>query len=315
MKGTGAGWDTLLYRIGIIAGLAGIVFAAVVSAYFLEGRWQWGLTFGCITLFILVFLLYWWWQILFEGYGALARLAEEPPAGVPELSALKSKDGLWKALSLQGGDPAALLQAQRSSRRGLVAWFGFANVIWLAPIAFIWLNLFEIVEADSTLVFVLGFLGLVLAMILFSLFLMDRLMTVNEAAYVAPLGLEITALPGQDRPFSFSGEQIIPAGATVMRGARRGRQTCVAVGTGSSMVWLSAALPNFAIRSEEGKLLPEGAIPQGVQQALKGMRKAKRWKGIAVRGGPDGLLIERPGTSAHAWLYDLWLAERILQHF
>jgi hypothetical protein len=34
--------------------------------------------------------------------------------------------------------------------------------------------------------------------------------------------------------------------------------------------------------------------------------------GVTVRGGPDGVVVERKGDPA-AWLCDLWLAERLAE--
>jgi hypothetical protein len=44
------------------------------------------------------------------------------------------------------------------------------------------------------------------------------------------------------------------------------------------------------------------------------LRKAKRWVDMEIKAGPDGIAIERtPGRKQNMWLYDLWLAERLLE--
>ncbi len=56
----------------------------------------------------------------------------------------------------------------------------------------------------------------------------------------------------------------------------------------------------------------EGAL-RAVTEALKGLRKAKRWRGIKVTGGSEGIGIEREPPGQNMWLYDLWLIERLLE--
>ena len=47
-------------------------------------------------------------------------------------------------------------------------------------------------------------------------------------------------------------------------------------------------------------------------RALKSLRKAKRWRGIVVHGGPVGMAVQRQSKGTNMWLYDLWLAEYLL---
>jgi hypothetical protein len=53
---------------------------------------------------------------------------------------------------------------------------------------------------------------------------------------------------------------------------------------------------------------------QGVPgiKALKSLRKAKRWRGIAVHAAPEGIAVQRQSTGMNMWLYDLWLVEYLL---
>jgi hypothetical protein len=50
-----------------------------------------------------------------------------------------------------------------------------------------------------------------------------------------------------------------------------------------------------------------------VAVALKGLCKAKRWRGVEVTGRPEGIGIERESRGQNMWLYDLWLIERMLE--
>jgi len=76
---------------------------------------------------------------------------------------------------------------------------------------------------------------------------------------------------------------------------------------------LSDYQPRFEIRSQDGKLVTGSDTLQAMTQALKGLRKAKRWRGIKVTGGLDGIGIERESPGQNMWLYDLWLIERLLE--
>ena len=53
--------------------------------------------------------------------------------------------------------------------------------------------------------------------------------------------------------------------------------------------------------------------PEAVIEALKGLRKAKRWRGVKATGGSEGIGIERESPGQNMWLYDLWLIERLLE--
>ncbi|MBU1879984.1 MAG: hypothetical protein KJ734_13645, partial [Chloroflexi bacterium] len=54
--------------------------------------------------------------------------------------------------------------------------------------------------------------------------------------------------------------------------------------------------------------------PELISKALKSLRKAKRWVKVNVQAGPEGILVQRtPGRRQNMWLYDLWLAEWLLE--
>ena len=71
-------------------------------------------------------------------------------------------------------------------------------------------------------------------------------------------------------------------------------------------------MPIFEVETKEGKFLLTEELPQDVYAALKGLCKAKRWAGVKLAGGPDGVTVERDARGLNLWLYDLWLAERLL---
>ncbi|MFC2046248.1 hypothetical protein ACFLTC_01850, partial [Chloroflexota bacterium] len=106
---------------------------------------------------------------------------------------------------------------------------------------------------------------------------------------------------------------VIPEGAAVVEGIRHGRRVRIDTIGKYSRTLVQAAMPPFTIRSQDGKLHAATGAPTAVTDALKGLRKAKRWRGIEVAGGPDGIGVERQSRGHNMWLYDLWLIERVLE--
>ena len=72
-------------------------------------------------------------------------------------------------------------------------------------------------------------------------------------------------------------------------------------------------MPTFEVQTKEGKFLLTEGLPQDVHAAMKGLRKAKRWNGVKLAGGSEGVTVERDARGLNLWLYDLWLAERLLE--
>jgi hypothetical protein len=132
-----------------------------------------------------------------------------------------------------------------------------------------------------------------------------------------PLGLDLVERPTVwfkprlDRPL-FSPDFI---GAVVMAGERYGRQVSVCFPGGEfhtpSAVTLAGPLPEFDIRFKRGRLRADPGGPGGLGHALGSLPASKRWKGVKVEGGPDGLIVYRGSSGEGDWLRDLWLAERI----
>jgi hypothetical protein len=106
-----------------------------------------------------------------------------------------------------------------------------------------------------------------------------------------PLGLQVTERPQggfEPRGPATPGFDYRLRGVTELTGERHGRAVTVRFGghedAGHSEVVLTAPCNEFAAES----------------------------KRIAVRSGPDGLVVSRHKTSPEDWLCDLWLAERLL---
>ena len=119
VKGTGAGWDSFLYRVYIIGGLVGIVAVTVITSVFLDPQGRTMLPVytggGCVTVFLLGILAYWWVQILFAGYGGPKSKSNEMGEHAPEIVSLKSWQTLFEAMVAWGGDSEAMKRL--SSRR------------------------------------------------------------------------------------------------------------------------------------------------------------------------------------------------------
>lgn len=136
---------------------------------------------------------------------------------------------------------------------------------------------------------------------------------------MAPLGLDLVERPTVwfkprlDRPL-FSTDF---AGATVLAGQRHGREVSICFPAGGlgvrspSAVTLAEATPELEVRFRDGRLRAERGAPAGVGRALGSMPASKRWKGVRIEGGSEGLIVYRPSSNEGDWLCDLWLAERI----
>jgi hypothetical protein len=129
------------------------------------------------------------------------------------------------------------------------------------------------------------------------------------------LGLAVTETPGL-RPDAIGmlggGQALIPDGPAIVEGERYGRLVHIETLDVHSLTVVQAALPAFRARSDEGKLVPEEGAPEAAVVAFRSLRKAKRWRGVAVCAGPQGIAVQRQSKGSNMWLYDLWLAEYLI---
>lgn len=72
-------------------------------------------------------------------------------------------------------------------------------------------------------------------------------------------------------------------------------------------------MPEFQAQSQDGKLVPDKGAQEAVARALGSLRKARRFRGIAVHAGPKGIRIHQQSKGANMWLGDLWLDGYLLQ--
>ncbi len=135
---------------------------------------------------------------------------------------------------------------------------------------------------------------------------------------MAPLGLEVTERPSvriemREPATPRMGPRI--HGAVVLSGERHGRRVSVRLGSeevsSTSEVTVGAVVPVFTARSSDGRIRPEEGAPAAVVEALRAVPNSTRWRKVAVKGGPAGVVVARKGGEQSDWMCDLWLAERL----
>jgi hypothetical protein len=132
---------------------------------------------------------------------------------------------------------------------------------------------------------------------------------------LAPLGLALTRVPRLEADrigLIGGGQKLIPDGPAIVEGERYGRLVHIETIDKHCLTVVQAEVPEFKLQSNEGKLVPDKGAPEALVKALKSLRKAKRWRGIVVYAAPEGIAVQRQSRGINMWLYDLWLAEYLL---
>jgi hypothetical protein len=320
MKQLHEGLDYTLYKIYIVAGIALIVVWVFVSTlvfnlHNLPDPQPFFFIIAPIMLWFTGILLYWWWVFLFKGSRELEELIEIQKKGIPSIKSLKSWNTLHQAMSIYGGSLEELRRHEKMARRPILIWFGCTNllVVWIfGPITLGSLGIFQLsigVWLGGAFVWCFGMLAV-------TYFLLGWGGGMAEKAYLTPLGLAITQIPGLKPDvmgLMGGGQVIIPDGAAIVEGERYGRLVHIETIDKYSLTVLQASLPEFKVQSDDGKLVPDSGAPEVVTKALQSLRKAKRWQGIEVNAGPEGIGVQRESKGTNMWLYDLWLAEYLLE--
>jgi hypothetical protein len=321
------GLDYLLYRIYIWGGFAAMVIYVALVTYldaleFIDvprtGTAPLAIYSAPVTPWVLGILAYWWWVFLFKGNKELKESIRKRPEGTPEISALKSWSTLHTAMATYGGNVDEILEAAKAARRPVLIWYGMQNllVLWILGGFWVWVFTQDDLPVDIRKVMAFGVVGIIILFLVTTPFLVGRSIKGGEAVYLAPLGLAL-AEPPSDKPYLSGilsiGQALMHEGATVFGGTRRGRQVHVETIGKRSYTWVQAGTLPFEIHSQAGKLVADEEAPEAVTEALKGLRKAKRWRGVKATGGPEGIGIERESPGQNMWLYDLWLIERLLE--
>jgi hypothetical protein len=215
-------------------------------------------------------------------------------------------------MTIHGGDPEQLKAMEKQGRSSLAVWYGWSAVIALGPIILMIPYLLGWLDWSVIRFGVVVYLGLVLLMYAFTGKLVDRAVEANEAIYLEPLGLKQTGLPTVGLIPGVDGPRPKVEGASVMEGTRFGRAVRVELDGWRVTTSVQARSRAFVIHSNAGKLQADKA-GSAAAEALKDLRKAKRWAGLEVKGGADGITATRTSRGVNMWLYDLWLIERILR--
>ena len=321
MKQLHEGLDYTLYRIYAFGGVPAYAIYVLVATLIFEAHNLPGpqafLVLGVpLMLYVAGILLYWWWVFLFKGNKELEELAQVQEKELPGIKSLKSWNTLHQAMAIYGGNAEELIRNARKANRPMLVWYGFMNLgaVWICgPVA---LGSLEIIQV-SLGIWLAGAFALVILMIVLTYFLLGWGGRTAEEAYLAPLGLAVTQVPGL-KPDVIAliggGQKLIPDGPAIVEGMRHGRLVHIETIDRHSLTVLQAKLPDFNVQSDDGKLVADKGAPEAVAKALQSLRKAKRWRGIEVNAGPEGIGIQRESKGTNMWLYDLWLAEYLLDN-
>jgi hypothetical protein len=314
------GLDYRLYKIYIWGGAPLIVVHILVStlvfdAHSLPGPKAFLVILGPMLLWLAGIYLYWWWVFLFKGNRELEELSQAQGQGVPGIKALRSWNTLHQAMAIHGGNVEELIKNAKRARLPVLLWYGGLNLlaVWIVcPIA---LGSLEIVQMDGVGIWLVGVFIWIALMLVGTPALLSWGSRRAEKAYLAPLGLALTRTPRLEADvigLIGGGQKLIPDGPAIVEGERYGRLIHIETIGKHSLTVLQAKAPGFKAESNDGKLVPDKGAPEAVARALKSLRKAKRWQGIVVNAGPEGIGIQRQSKGTNMWLYDLWLAEYLL---
>lgn len=314
------GLDYKLYKIYIWGGLPLIVVFIFVSvlvfdATSLPGPLPFLIIMGPVMLWFAGILLYWWWVLLFKSNQDLEILIRGQGEDFPGIASLKSWNTLHQAMAIFGGSVDELTRNAKRANRPVIIWYGSLNLIAIWVFGTITLGVFGFLPAEWFINVVYGVIAWVVLMLLLTFVLFAWGSKFSEKAYLAPLGLAITKVP-ELKPDLIGliggGQNLIPDGPAIVEGERHGRLVHIETIGKHSLTLLQAKLPEFEVKSEGGKLTPNKGAPEAVVSALRSLRKAKRWRGIQVNAGSEGIGIQRQSKGTNMWLYDLWLAEYLL---
>jgi len=285
-------------------------------------NWQDGRVFlrliAPVMIYVAGILLYWWWVFLFKGNRDLANLGKGQQEGVPAIKALRSWNTLHQAMAVSGGDVREFIRNAKRANRPILVWYGIMNLgaLWVfGPFVLGYLGVVN-EKASELLGFWLAGMGVWIVLQLFATpILVGWGGKSAEQAHLAPLGLAVARTPTL-KPDLIAvisgGQKLIPDGPAIVEGERYGRLVHIETIDKQSLTVLQARAPEFEVQSNDGKLVPNEGAPEAVVKALKSLRKAKRWQGIVVYAGPEGIAVQRRSTGMNMWLYDLWLAEYLL---
>ena len=314
------GWDYRLYKIYIWGGLALIVAHVLVSTLALEalslpGSQAFLLIAGPMLVWFAGIVLYWWWVFLFKGNQELEELSLAQGQGVPGIHALRSWSTLHQAMAIHGGKVEELIKNEKKAKRPVLLWYGGINLLVVWIIGPFILGYLGIIETGGLGIWLAGVLVWIVLMVVGTPVLLSWGGKSMEKAYLAPLGLAVTRTPRLQVDvigLTHGGQRLIPEGPAMFEGERHGCLVHIEAMGEHSLTILQAGMPTFEVKSNDGKLVPDKKAPEAIVGALGSLRKAKRWRGVVVSAGPEGMAVQRQSKGTNMWLYDLWLAEYLL---
>ncbi|MEN8154413.1 MAG: hypothetical protein ABFR75_10365 [Acidobacteriota bacterium] len=310
------GIDYLLYRIYVWGGFTAIVIYSTIVSLNLEKEPVEKILSSVgipITLWVLGILVYWWWVFLFKG----RRDPDRQSVDISRIGNLKSWTILHNSMALSGGSYEELKRSEKRSNRGLILWYGMQNllVLWVLGNFWVWVLFKESLPPDYIIkvwapgVVVFAILMMLLPFLIFRMFKGDD-------SYIKVLGLNIMDIESvKPAALGIYGTYIesLPPGTSIIAGERLGKTVYIEAHGRQSLTRVWGRVPMFEVVSRSGKLEPGENTPGEIKTFLHKLRKAKRWKGIIVKGDEDGIQINRDSRGVNMWLYDLWLAEQLLE--
>lgn len=135
---------------------------------------------------------------------------------------------------------------------------------------------------------------------------------------VEPLGLEL-----HERPQVGVGTRVAPPyglksevrGALRFGGSRHGRAVEVTMDDGGYELRLEApGVPDFEAKARDGKVRGKrrGELPLEIESSLRELPGSPAWKGTAVSGDGEAIVVRQKPVPAQGWMPGLWLAERLV---
>ena len=264
-----------------------------------------------ITAFFLGVEGFWAWALLIRDEPSTARAN-----GVPDATALRSAATLRAAMAVQGGDPEARRRAERSGRAAIAEFLAWQFLVVAGVVGGFWIftgGRFDrgIDPGVMPIWIAIVVAPAVLLAIRLATGLLGKGLDAGETQ-LAGLGLASQSAPTVALAATPAGPRPRVRGEARLLGSRHGRTVEVSDRGSSSTVVVRAEVPTFELSSEDGKLRASPGAPAEVVDAVRPLRRAKRWRGVELIADRDRVTVERRERLAEGWLYDLWLVEMLL---
>lgn len=133
----------------------------------------------------------------------------------------------------------------------------------------------------------------------------------DAAPTMKPLGLTLVEAPRVKirRRAVGPGSDAQIVGAAAYEGERHGRPVSLRIAKGSTTT-LGGEFAPFTVAAKGERLSATARAPAAVTAVIEPLVASEIWKGVSIKGGPAGIVVERKQGAQH-WMCDLWLAERL----